>query len=427
MNEAEFLPQTMQCIQNQQRLESGIAIHTWVCVNQPESYHNDPTKKHICQNNATSLAYLNELQWENLHIIDRSSLGKGWTGKDHGVGMARKTLMDSINDLAQENDIIVSLDADTEIGPAYLQSVASVFQTHPTAVALSNPYYHRLTGDKTLDRAMLRYEIYMRYYAINMWRIKSPYNFTALGSAIALPVWSYRKIGGMTAKKSGEDFYLLQKLRKSGTIITYNREKVYPGTRYSDRVFFGTGPALIKGSQGSWESYPIYDDQLFDQVLHTYNSFPALYGQTVQTPMDKFLKAQFRDEDVFEALRNNATSQKQFIKACHHKIDGLRVLQFLKASQLLTKWSDEENLKRFLYAHHPNVCHDLSSWDDHAWGSLNFATSGMALLEKIRTFLMNIESIYQRNDPNQNPSLDCHHRPNSHWEDKTGSSGCSSH
>ena len=396
MNEADFLSKTMQCIQNQRGLHSSIAVHTYICVNQPDHWWQDTAKLDICKNNRQTLEYLRTYPTKNLKVLDRSSPGSGWQGKEHGVGMARKVLMDGISEVAGENDLIVSMDADSVYPPGYLASVAEQFVKHPQAVALSNPYYHQLSGDERLDRAMLRYESYMRHYAINMWRIQSPYSFTALGSAIALPVWAYRKIGGMTAKKSGEDFYLLQKLRKTGWIINHNREKVYPGTRYSDRVFFGTGPALIKGSQGLWDSYPIYDHSLFDQVKQTYDLLPVLYDQEVKTPMDDFLKRQFRTGDIFGPLRKNAANREQFVKACHHKIDGLRVLQFLKASQSKTPQCDEENLLNFLSAHHPECFDFFSSWDEETLESLDFQTSPIACLNKLRNFLVQIETSYQK-------------------------------
>ncbi len=240
MNEADWLPVTLRHI----REEDTRNVRIWICVNQPETYRNDPDKSSVCENNQKTLDFLNGLKADNLHVLDRSSHGNGWTGKRHGVGQARKVLMDAINKNSGADDLIVSMDADTTFDPGYLASIRECFAHHEKAIALSNPYYHKLSGDNRLDRAMLRYEIYMRHYAVNMWRIGSPYNFTALGSAIAVPIRAYRKAGGITAKKSGEDFYFLQKLRKTGWICNYNTHNVYPGTRYSDRVFFGTGPAL---------------------------------------------------------------------------------------------------------------------------------------------------------------------------------------
>jgi hypothetical protein len=344
LNEADHLPHTIESLGRQ----SWKKTQVWVCVNQPDHWWSDPKKQEQCINNLQTLEYLRGLPFPGLHILDHSSPGKGWQGKHLGVGQARKMLMDSINAVAAADDIIVSMDSDTSMNPAYLESIAVLFQEHRGAVGLSNPYYHRLSGQESLDRAMLRYEIYMRHYAINMWRIGSPYSFTALGSAIALPVSSYRKIGGMTPKKSGEDFYLLQKLRKTGWLLNYNQEWVYPGTRYSDRVFFGTGPALIKGSQGNWSSYPVYDHRLFDQVKETYDLLPGLFLETIPTPMSNFLREQFRCEDVFDALRRNFKTPEQFIKACHHKIDGLRILQFLKSSQEAAPYSNEKNMSGFL-------------------------------------------------------------------------------
>lgn len=403
LNEAEYLPRTLDCLAAQKTKN----VHVWVCVNQPDHWWNDKEKISLCQNNQQSLSLLLSMGHPNLHVIDRSSPGKGWDSKSHGVGMARKVLMDAINRSANGNDIMVSLDADTLFGPHYLDSVREVFKAHPLAIALSNPYYHKLSGDPVLDRAMLRYEIYMRHYAINMWRISSPYCFTALGSAISLPVRSYRRIGGITAKKSGEDFYFLQKLRKTGWICNYNNEKVYPGTRYSDRVFFGTGPALIKGSLGNWDSYPVYDYRLFDRVSTLYKLFPAFYEKPVNTPLTPFLIRQFRAEDPFRALRENSASVGQFIAACHQKIDGLRILQYLKSETGKNTRNDEASLIDFLYAHYPEVFvheksekapYGFSDKETAALKQLDFKTTDITLLNKIRNLLVILEEEYQKND-----------------------------
>jgi len=391
MNEAAFLPQTMECLKRKQHQN----FRVWVCVNQPDSWWGDPGKADVCKNNQETLSYLRSLDWKNLHIIDHSSKGLGWKGKALGVGQARKVIMDAINRLSQPEDLIVSLDADTIVEHDYLFSVEKVFDRFPSAVALSNPYYHRLTGEETLDRAMLRYEIFMRHYALNMWRIGSPYSFTALGSAIALPVCSYRKIGGMTAKKSGEDFYLLQKLRKTGWIANINSSTVIPGTRYSDRVFFGTGPALIKGSGGNWESYPVYDYRLFDKVAQTYKLFPVLLEKNLETPMSEFLNQHFGEDDIFEPLRQNHKNPAQFIKACHHKVDGLRVLQYLKYHQALENYRDEDNLLLFMERFFPDF---FVKFGLELKKTLDFQTFPIALLNGIRDYLVEKERIYQEND-----------------------------
>jgi len=372
----------------------------YICVNQPEVYKTDPKKRHIFEQNQKTILQIRKnfavgtdypplaggrgvdfpllvrtptpvpsghprQRGIMVHIIDRSTIG--WDTKNYGVGMARKILMDTINEIATPEDVIISLDADTEYPPTYFESVSKIFETRrgrksstPT-VALSNPYYHRLTGREAEDRAILRYEIYMRCYHQNLVRIGSPYAFTALGSAMAVRVEAYRKIGGMAPKKSGEDFYFLQQLSKIGTVITENQITVYPATRLSDRVFFGTGPALIKGIEGNWASYPIYAPKLWDEVAKIYQNFE-----------NYFLP------DDYQKLKSNSKTEAQLQKFCHEKFDALRTLQYLKSKHAETSQSDERNLKENLRQF--NISIDLPS-------DFSFETAKIEFLDEIRNKL----------------------------------------
>jgi hypothetical protein len=235
----------------------------------------------------------------------------------------------------------------------------------------------------------------MRYYAINLLRIESPYAFSALGSAIAFPVSVYNTLGGLTAKKSGEDFYFLQKLRKFGKLVTWNSEKVYPASRFSDRVFFGTGPAMIKGNEGDWESYPIYNYRLFDKISQTYKAFPKLYKEDFDVPLSKFISNCFKDENIWKSLRINARDEEHFIKACQDKIDGLRILQFLKNEQKAEINSDEFVLKEFLETFHSNV---LNKEISEILNELNFKVTSIQNLDIIRNLLVEIEEHSQKNN-----------------------------
>ncbi|MCK5839711.1 MAG: glycosyltransferase, partial [Bacteroidales bacterium] len=237
LDEYEYIRNFIQCLSNQTYTDFKLVV----CVNQPDDWWEDPDKTDICIGNQKTIQYLSGITAFAVEIIDRSSKGNGWTGKQYGVGWARKTIMDEINLEAFNNDIIVSLDADTEFNPGYLKSIVETFTHNIDSTALAIPYYHKLTNDEHADRAILRYEIYMRYYAVNMLRIDNSYAFTAIGSAMAIPVKAYRAVGGITPHYSGEDFYFLQKLKKYGSILNWNDEWVYPAARFSDRVFFGTG------------------------------------------------------------------------------------------------------------------------------------------------------------------------------------------
>ncbi len=386
INEADLLPAILECMARQDYRR----FRVFICVNQPDEWWEMPAKRHICEANTGILRMLEHYQGLELTVIDRCSPGKGWNGKKHGVGWARKTVMDAINKVAGENDIMVSLDADTTFRENYFSSLAENFSSHPDAVAIAIPYFHELVEDEAANRAMLRYEIYMRYYSLNLWRIGNPYSFTALGSAMAFPVWAYRAVGGMTPKMSGEDFYFLQKLRKFGKMVFFNSEKVYPAARFSDRVYFGTGPAMIKGNEGDWTSYPIYSMNYFDEIRMTTGLFGEFYRKTKPTPVVNFLKEILKEEDPFQLLRENF-KEATFPRACHEKFDGLRILQYLKFRQGHDTRSDEDHLREFLSRIYPDEFRQVMP--DAA--KFSFADSPVHELDSVRRFLMKKEEEYQ--------------------------------
>lgn len=331
MDELDYLPATLDALARQ---VTEIPVEVYVCVNQPDSYWDIPSKEPICQRNQQLLAYLRNYAFLTLYVLDYSSRGCGWQGKKHGVGFARKVLFDRILKEAEPDDILVSLDADTHVKPRYLQSIADHFAAHPAVTAMAVPYYHEVNPlDEEQSRAMLRYEIYMRNYAINLLKINSPYGFTALGSAIAMRVESLRKVGNITPLQSGEDFYLVQKFCKMGGLSLFNTECVYPAGRYSDRVPFGTGPAMRQGANGVWDSYPIYHHRVFEPVQDAYNRLPELYENRISAKDNDFLLFLQKDpgkQDIWADIRRNVTDFDHFVKAFHQKADGLRILQYAR-------------------------------------------------------------------------------------------------
>ena len=289
------------------------------------------------EGNQRSLELLRQESVIPVIVIDRSSPRKGWTGKKKGVGWARKLLFERIMEEQEDDELVVSLDADTDFDDDYLEAVLATMNAHPDCNAFSVPYYHPLNHDEALDRPMLRYECYMRHYLLGLLRIGSPYAFTALGSAMAFPLWAYRRVGGITPLQGGEDFYLLQKFAKTGNLVRQFVEPyrgqgmvVRPQGRISSRVPFGTGPAIAKGISSMDESYPFYSDEGFAAVKATYDLFPALYDGDVETPMTPFLRQQLATDDLWSPLRANFKSRALFVRACAERVDGLRILQYLK-------------------------------------------------------------------------------------------------
>lgn len=379
MNESEFLPKTLDSLASQ---ITNFNFEVFVCVNQPESYWLDSARKHICIDNLKTLQFLRNYEKLTLHIIDKSSQGCGWDNKKFGVGYARKTLIDTILQKSNPNDIIVSFDADTIVKSDYLQTIFNNFNTNSEVNAIAVPYYHLIDGyEEKIAKSILRYEIYMRNFLVNLLKINSPYAFTALGSAIAMKAKAVSKIGGITPHQSGEDFYLLQKFAKMGGLSIFNKECVYPSPRSSDRVPFGTGPAVTMGVSGIGESYPIYHYSSFIPIGEAYENMILLYNKQIEDESNKFLhflRLQNRGNEIWTAIRDNVSDYQHFIKAFHQKADGLRILQFVRSQHKTNLISDEqalgENL-RFWFS--KNIIKD----------SFSFEKSSIVELDEVRNFL----------------------------------------
>ncbi len=384
LNEWENLPNLIQCLKKQSYSNFSLIA----CVNQPNDWWDSSDNNSICLDNEKSIAYLSSLNNIDITIIDRASRGKGWIGKKKGVGWARKVAMDFAAESGQNEDLIVSIDADTYYPSEYFQSLLRIFNQNPDITAHSNPYYHPLTGEKAEDMAILRYELYMRVYAIQMLLIDNPYAFSAIGSGMATSVFQYKRMGGISPKQSGEDFYFIQKMCKSGRISNDSSIKIFPQARFSNRVNFGTGPAMIKGNAGDWSSYPFYSQKNYLQVKETYDNFSELFHKDINTPMTAFLKKQLDKENIWEPLRKNFKKKHLFVKACTELVDGLRILQFLKDAHSKNDSSDESDfmLSMEYFASHDSVLNEFLQKENFSESLLSFKN-----MKVFRDILTNIE------------------------------------
>lgn len=366
---------------------------------------------------------------------DAKHYGVGWarkTAMDAALEYARS------RPWPLERVLLACMDADTLYPEDYLECQAALFAACPEALALSNPYYHfleeglagaKLLGwkagtvvagnvpsgmfpqetvlegisssgpahaglsdsvpDCSLDVngagsdsekracAMLHYEVYMRSYALNLMLVGHPYALTAVGSSMSCTLEAYRKIGGISPFKSGEDFYFLQKMLKTGAVLRHSPALSHPSPRLSTRVFFGTGPALNKGLEGQWASYPIYPMSLFGRMQDAYEALPDLYGflcgPEVPDGLCRPLARKFDfwtsafGEGWWKPIKAHCGGRKaQFVRACMEKFDALRSLQFLKASYVQDDRQDWLNLRE--------LCHEL-------WGRLGLDRVSVEVFE----------------------------------------------
>jgi hypothetical protein len=178
-------------------------------------------------------------------IVDAASPGLELPLKDGGVGLARKLGHDLLLPFLDfsGDPVIVSLDADTLVQPGYSGAIMNHFRTNAAGGAVI-PFRHRPGTGTAENRAIERYELFLRCYVAGLSHAGSPYAFQTVGSAMACRASAYLKCGGMNKRRAGEDFYFLQSLAKTSGVAVVKGTKVFPSPRRSARVPFGTGRAM---------------------------------------------------------------------------------------------------------------------------------------------------------------------------------------
>lgn len=202
----------------------------------------------------------------HIGIVDAASTGKEIPDKDGGVGLARKIGMDlaltCFNYQAASKKIIICLDADCKVEPNYLTSI--VEETNKQNICAGYvEYEHQMPEGLEESRAIVCYELFLRYYVLGLKYAQSPYAFDSIGSTMFCDADYYIKIGGMNKRKAAEDFYFLEKLAKITRIQKISATRVYPSPRKSWRVPFGTGQRMNRYFAGTHDEYALFDPECF--------------------------------------------------------------------------------------------------------------------------------------------------------------------
>lgn len=344
--ERQWLPGVLASLEAQTRKD----FEVWICVNQPEERARRGDL--VYQDNQQTLAWLMHHRHRfsfPLRVMDASSRNQAPQARKSGVGWARRHLFDAIASTADPQDVLISLDADTCLSPGYVSAVHAAFHAYPNALGLAAPFCHTIPPDRHSAVCLLRYEIFLLYYQLSLWRIGSPYAYTPIGSAMAFLARGYTMAGGFPRQQAGEDFYLLQKLRKLGPIIRWIPATAFPSSRPSSRVPFGTGPLLSNPSLTDQRlRFPFYSQDAFSQLEESFKRFPQLFHQDLPLPIDAFIQRRIKTPRPFARLRRNARDQAHFVRACHEFIDALRSFQFLRECGANTPASEAEALNRLL-------------------------------------------------------------------------------
>ena len=263
--------------------------------------------------------------------------------KQSGVGVARKIAMDLSAAFFYRNGRIdapiLSLDADTWVEPNYLEEVVRYFQEKSVA-GVSIAYAHRLEeADMTVQarEAIMKYELYLRYYRLALEYTGHPHAYHCIGSAFAVRTLDYVAQGGMNKRQAGEDFYFLQKLIATGRYATLQSTQVYPSPRFSGRTPFGTGQAVRQIVQESGH-FRVYHPQAFRDLKCFFQGISTLY-KVDEAGVSGYFQQQTKDIRLFLSQMNgiavlaeinaNCASVEQFMKRFFDNFNAFRVLKYL--------------------------------------------------------------------------------------------------
>lgn len=287
--------------------------------------------------------------------------------KHAGVGLARKIGMDLAVEhfLRTQNPegIIVSLDADCTVSPNFFTDIPAAYRQNEKLCCTVQNFHHRVeNNDAQLENAIRQYEQYIRYFSQMLQYIEFPHYYHTIGSAFSVSADAYVRVGGMGRQQGGEDFYFLQKVFALGKTKSLDHVFVYPMARFSDRIPFGTGPALQKiidepnGKMRaySWESF-VALKALFDLRHSFFKQEKELVTQKIELLHPAMV--QFAEEtdvlaEIDDCNRNSATL-KAFEKRFFHHFNAFKIIKFLNFAHqnhftLCPVEESERNMQLFL-------------------------------------------------------------------------------
>ena len=255
-----------------------------------------------------------------------------------GVGLARKIAADLAATLIQRRQIaspwLFCSDADGLLPANYFHAAG----TAQPAAALLYPFRHRV-DDSPVGRATLLYEISLRHYVAGLAAAGSPYAFHTIGSTIAMHSSHYALVRGFPRRAGGEDFYLLNKLAKTGPVRVLDQPEIEIEARLSTRVPFGTGPAVqgILALDNPEEEYGFYNPGIFRELRHWLAIMP---GCLADEEAWHCLAANTRDTlaslGVASAIahsRRHGRDMAAFTRHMHTWFDGFMTLKFVHGLQ----------------------------------------------------------------------------------------------
>ena len=266
----------------------------------------------------------------------------GFLPEKQGVGYARKIGMDYA--IFFDCKVLACLDADTLVEKNYVEVLYQFLEDAENMGELFGvtDFTHQKAENQFYQKAIDSYERFLKFHSKKLEECGTPFYPVALGPTLVASNYAYCAVNGMNLKVAGEDFYFLQSLIKlqiaDGKCLKTKilDTKVFPSSRISDRVLFGTGSRineLVEDAKNTAEScdedkilekisYPYYDEWIYDELKKFF---------ATKNPEDTKLKVFLEDEKFWENFskmeKNYGKSPKRFEAAFHTWFDGLKIIR----------------------------------------------------------------------------------------------------
>lgn len=274
-------------------------------------------------------------------VIDASSEGFELNEKDGGVGLARKIGMDEALKIFEydstQKKILICLDADCTVSNNYISTIRKAFNKSGINAGYVN-FIHQKADDEENFKAIINYEIFLRYYVLGLKYANSPYAYHSIGSTMVCDAESYIKIQGMNKRKAAEDFYFMEKLSKIADIKKIEGTTVFPSSRGSWRVPFGTGKRVTRFLEKVQNEYLLYSPESFVvlknwiEIFHSDEILSADeyldYAEKINKSLLEFLIVN-KFKKNWDNILKNSNSNIQVNKQKQIWFDGFRTLKLI--------------------------------------------------------------------------------------------------
>lgn len=320
--------------------------------NDPDANANTPLRRALLDLPASASgqgdAHLRALNDDiDVYLLD-AEMRYGCFPADAAVGLARKYGCDLALSWMAEGSIdtpwICTSDADALLPTSYFSTLQDAGSG---AAAACFPFWHQGDANRVTQATCL-YELRLHHYVLGLEFAGSPYAYHTLGSCIAVHADHYAQVRGFPQRAGGEDFYLLNKLAKTGPILRLQGEPVVLQARESDRVPFGTGPAVAKllTTDRLEDAALFYHPACFEalravlamarEIARDPDTEPASTQALHQlsAPLATALIQALDALDFNGCLahcRRQSRSEAQFLKQFHQWLDGFRTLKVVHA------------------------------------------------------------------------------------------------